>query len=103
MSEITSNVSFGGQEASRINVYQMMKAIEKIAFPTKDDAVHHLKHNGCEEFFFKHCVDVPGTVEAGARTALYGLPVYERNYVPLGKIWMCDRHGRPLKKFKINL
>ena len=97
--ETTNNINFEGQEAVKIDVEAVVKTLKKISEPPS--AIHHLTHNGCDDFL--KSITAKPEVETPAIAALYGFPVYERKYVPLGELWMCDVHGRPLKKFKINL
>ena len=40
-------------------------------------------------------------MQGTSKDIIFGVPVYERKFVPLGELWFTDKEGHVLRKFKL--
>lgn len=91
------NITFSGQEATKITVddlkrgIDLVKSLPEIRF---DHIVENCSKEELEKAFGK-------SKEWELKDTLYGFPVYQKNYVPKGEIWMIDNEGKVMTKFKL--
>ena len=87
--EMNTNITFSGKEPSEITFKELEELIG--LFDGDEPAIHHILENCTKE----QLESVFGKkVEGGARDVLFGLPIYERKFVPLGEVWLMDKDGK---------
>ncbi len=67
----------------------------------------NLLHDGSEEPLIHHIDQSVGVLQSilsrkgvnNAVTILYGIPIYERNYVPENEFWLIDKNNKIIRKF----
>ena len=97
------DVTFGGQQASNISLKAIREAIGLIK-SSGEPRIHHILHH-CTEAQWESLIGKQEKVYTEpeySKNVLYGLPVYEKSYVPLGEVWMMDKDGKVIQKFSIN-
>jgi hypothetical protein len=93
------NITFSGQEAITINTEQITKAIGKLrAFPNTN--VQQITHN-CDNSKFLEAFGLIDTAPQKGGQELFGMRVFKKGWVPLNEVWLQDKEGKVLKKFKI--
>lgn len=96
-------VTFNGQQASHISfkaIKEAMDSVDSIGEPK----IHHLLHR-CTEQQWESITGKQEKVDTDSeysKSVLYGWPVYERSYVPLGEVWLMDKDGKVIEKFSFN-
>lgn len=93
------NVTFGGQEASLITAKELSELVKMMdAGAEPNHAINFVFENLTEEQRDKL---FGSKAEFDERAILYGFPIYRKSWVPLGEIWMMNKKGEVIKKFKI--
>jgi len=93
------NITFSGQEAVTINTEEITKAIGKLlAFPSIN--VNQITHN-CDNSKFLEAFGLINTIPQKGGQELFGMRVYKKSWVPINEVWLQDKDGKLLKKFKI--
>lgn len=93
------NVTFNGQEAVPLNVETMELAI-KLLEKASPPQIAMISHN-CEPMDFKEAIIDRDSVRSDIIPAFYGLPVYITFWIPKNEIWLQDKDGSVIKKFRI--
>lgn len=100
MDEITTTLKFEGQEASKVLTYeQLVYAIGKTGVVSSVHPLHHINQN-CTDEELKMVFGEK--ISGDAKTALFGIPVFKKNWVPMSDIWMCNKDGEILQKFSVS-
>lgn len=90
------NVTFNGKEAEKLFSIAELATVVSMFEGGKPD-VAQITHNCLNTQLLEQF----GSVNIGdAKDVYFGLPVYRRGWVPLGEVWLEDKDGKVIRKFK---
>jgi len=96
------HITFNGKEAAPISSSMMADAIKLLGNRNPDDVatlLHHIVENCSADQLERIFGPV---LEGDGISVMSGIPVHKRSWVPLGEMWMMDRGGHLLKRFKLS-
>jgi hypothetical protein len=92
------NITFSGKEASIVNLDSIVNAIASIP-KMEEPRIEQISHN-CSDTEFLELFDIKEKTESSI-APWFGLPVYSKKYIPLGEVWLQDKEGKVIKKYKV--
>lgn len=94
------HVTFSGVEASKITAESLMSAVDLLNKYKPKELEVELSHN-CEKEDFIKALGIQEKKDEPFMSSLFGMRVYRKSYIPLGEIWLVDKNGQVLEKYKI--
>ncbi len=96
------SITFNGKEAEFLTAEAIKHAVDMLGKIDPINDVFSLEHNSSKEDLLKvfNAFEITKDSE-NYHSILFGMPIYKRNYIPVGEIWTVNKAGKVLNKFKI--
>lgn len=96
---MSENTTFTGISSDTLSYEDLERGIELIKSLPETSFLSYIDQNCTEEQLAKAF----GEKKVGTpQDVYYGFPVYQRDYVPEGEVWMMDNNGKLIQRFKFN-
>ena len=90
----TNNVDFGGKEANSLSWKKLQEVIGLL--DDSEPEIHHIFQN-CTP---KQLESIFGEKKVGTtRDVLFGIPIYEKRWIPHGEVWLIDKSGKVIQRY----
>jgi hypothetical protein len=97
----TTNTTTTGAEMSIISVKEIVELVK--AFDRDEPVLHHIYHH-CDierSQLIKKLAAVEGNADMPELVKYYGVPIIEKKTMPLNEIWLQDKDGKIIQKFRV--
>lgn len=99
---IEENVTFSGKEAVKLDSKTLEESIKLLGNGFNESKIARVTYNG-EQSRFLRALNISETVTKKDEVlfSYCGIPVFTGKYVPLNEVWLQDKNGKVIEKFKI--
>ena len=98
--EITTSVSFEGKEAETLQSHEVEIAV-RILNDGGSPKITTIFENLSEEKMEQFTKNFEKSESKNAVEMLCGIPILKKKWVPLNEVWMIDKDGKIIRKFKL--